>query len=230
MSQFKIWDSKGQTEISNVAAEFKNAKSDKFIEMGTAVVDLSASSSETEIISGIETITSLGNNYPNPFNVETTIEYSLAGEEHVTILIYNLIGEKVKTLVDNDMKQGSHFITWDRQDDNGNILASGTLQLAGQETMTMRFAFSDYGDPDKLWLFVDQRYGHPGSSVPRADVSNNCTDVCVNIDGLQATVPPGMQLIGGECVSDVCLNLDGFQASLPPGYMLDSNGDCVPDF
>jgi hypothetical protein len=68
---------------------------------------------------------SLKQNYPNPFNPATTIEYSLPKREDVTIDIFNLLGQKVRTLVDEYKSAGTYHITWDGTDTSGNPLATG---------------------------------------------------------------------------------------------------------
>ncbi|UCE24090.1 MAG: T9SS type A sorting domain-containing protein [Candidatus Zixiibacteriota bacterium] len=67
----------------------------------------------------------LSNNYPNPFNPTTTIMYSLARKAHVELSIYNLLGQKVTTLVDETMPAGNHSAIWNGADDSGNRVASG---------------------------------------------------------------------------------------------------------
>ncbi len=67
----------------------------------------------------------LGQNYPNPFNSETCIEFQIPEAGHVTLKIYNLLGEEIKTLIDNNMKIGSHKIIWDGKMNNGIIAPSG---------------------------------------------------------------------------------------------------------
>ena len=67
----------------------------------------------------------LEQNYPNPFNPATTIEYSLPKRGHVKIEIFNLVGQKVRTLVDEYKLAGNYCITWDGTDTSGNPLASG---------------------------------------------------------------------------------------------------------
>jgi len=64
-------------------------------------------------------------NYPNPFNPETTIKFSLKKSAHITLAIYNLLGQKIKTLVDEKMMPGTHFANWNAQDQKGNMVASG---------------------------------------------------------------------------------------------------------
>ncbi|MBK7142438.1 MAG: T9SS type A sorting domain-containing protein [bacterium] len=68
---------------------------------------------------------SLSQNYPNPFNPTTTIEYALAAQATVQIHIYNVAGQRVRTLVDKDQSAGVHRIIWDGTDDNGNPVGSG---------------------------------------------------------------------------------------------------------
>ncbi|HKJ80449.1 MAG TPA: SdrD B-like domain-containing protein, partial [Ignavibacteriaceae bacterium] len=63
---------------------------------------------------------SLALNYPNPFNPSTTIQFNVAKQEHITLVIYNLLGQEVKKLVDGEMNVGKHSITF-----NANNLASG---------------------------------------------------------------------------------------------------------
>ncbi|MCI0496044.1 FG-GAP-like repeat-containing protein [candidate division KSB1 bacterium] len=67
----------------------------------------------------------LGQNYPNPFNLETYIDYQLPEESHTTIKIYNLRGQEIKTLEDEQKHAGYHSVRWDGRDNNGNLVVSG---------------------------------------------------------------------------------------------------------
>jgi hypothetical protein len=67
----------------------------------------------------------LSQNYPNPFNPGTKIEYALKKTGHVTLHIYNILGEKVKTLLDQDQHAGLYRIDWDGENDNGKPVSSG---------------------------------------------------------------------------------------------------------
>jgi len=67
----------------------------------------------------------LKQNYPNPFNPTTKIEYSLPKSGNVKIVIYDILGKKIKTLVDQIEQKGSYSIIWNGEDDLGNKAASG---------------------------------------------------------------------------------------------------------
>ena len=67
----------------------------------------------------------LSQNYPNPFNPQTTISFSLAAREHVTLRVYNVAGELVRTLVNDPRSSGAHTVTWDGHDDAGTGVSSG---------------------------------------------------------------------------------------------------------
>jgi hypothetical protein len=63
---------------------------------------------------------SLKQNYPNPFNPTTTIKFSIAKSEFVTLKIYNTLGQEVATLVSEKLNAGNYSYAWD-----GSSLASG---------------------------------------------------------------------------------------------------------
>ena len=65
------------------------------------------------------------NNYPNPFNPETTINYQLPAVSKVQLSIYNIKGQKVKTLISDQLPAGEHSIIWDGSDSNGKRVSSG---------------------------------------------------------------------------------------------------------
>ncbi|MGH8004151.1 MAG: FlgD immunoglobulin-like domain containing protein [Limisphaerales bacterium] len=68
---------------------------------------------------------SLRGNYPNPFNAKTIISFALPQESRVTLDIYNILGQKVKTLVDGAMPAGYHNLEWNGTDANGLGVSSG---------------------------------------------------------------------------------------------------------
>ena len=69
--------------------------------------------------------TQLNNNYPNPFNPVTNIAFSLSEPGHVTLEVYNIKGEKVRTLVDKVLAANNHVITWNGKDTNNKSVSSG---------------------------------------------------------------------------------------------------------
>ena len=67
----------------------------------------------------------LRQNYPNPFNPETHIQFDLAENSNVSVSIFNLVGQKVATLVNDKMDAGVYHIKWNGVDDLGQPLPSG---------------------------------------------------------------------------------------------------------
>lgn len=67
----------------------------------------------------------LDQNYPNPFNPTTTISYSLPSVTSVTLEIYNVLGQRVITLVDQTQGAGQYQVDWNSTDQSGNAVASG---------------------------------------------------------------------------------------------------------
>ena len=69
--------------------------------------------------------TELTGNYPNPFNPTTTINFGLKEAGDVTIMVYNIKGEKVRTLIDGQLEAKYHSIVWDGKDNTGRNVSSG---------------------------------------------------------------------------------------------------------
>ncbi|MEE8148881.1 MAG: T9SS type A sorting domain-containing protein, partial [candidate division Zixibacteria bacterium] len=64
-------------------------------------------------------------NYPNPFNPSTMIEFYLPEQQYVTLDIYNILGQRVVSLVDRDMDAGFQSVSWSGRDNSGSEVASG---------------------------------------------------------------------------------------------------------
>ena len=83
----------------------------------------------------------LYNNYPHPFNPTTNIEFVIPKQEFVKITVFDILGNEVKTLVNQSMEPGQYSITWDSRNDKGRLLSSGiffyTIQ-AGQFNQTKK--------------------------------------------------------------------------------------------
>lgn len=76
-------------------------------------------------ITGRPTTFALYQNCPNPFNPETQIRYDLPVPGHVKLAIYNILGQKVRILVDEIQDAGHKSVIWDGRDDGGRDVASG---------------------------------------------------------------------------------------------------------
>ena len=75
-------------------------------------------------------------NFPNPFNAGTYISFNLPenkiGDYKTRVIVYNMVGEEVRTLLNDDLSAGMHKIYWDGKNDRGNSLASGIYFYAIQ--------------------------------------------------------------------------------------------------
>ena len=87
------------------------------------------------------TVSSLDQNVPNPFNPATTIRFSIASKEHVQLMVYDVAGRRVATLVDERRPADIYKITWDGLNDSGERVASGVYFFrlrAGKFTRTKK--------------------------------------------------------------------------------------------
>jgi len=82
-------------------------------------------------------------NYPNPFNNTTNIPFTLAREEEVSLSIFNIIGQKIRTLADKKFLPGHHYLTWNGRSDQNLSQSSGVyfcridVGKRGQENLKM---------------------------------------------------------------------------------------------
>jgi len=86
---------------------------------------------------------SLHPNYPNPFNPTTIIRYQLPASSEVQLIIYNTLGQNIRTLVNNKQNAGNYSVQWDGRDNSDNEMANGVYlyQLrAGEFSETRRLA------------------------------------------------------------------------------------------
>jgi len=86
----------------------------------TVSVELSSGGNETA-----PAVNGLSSNYPNPFNPTTTISFSVKEDGPVKLEVYNLKGQKVKTLVNDSRKAGNHKVMWEGTDNSNRAVASG---------------------------------------------------------------------------------------------------------
>jgi len=69
---------------------------------------------------------SLDQNFPNPFNPTTTIRFHISKRAKVSLVLYDITGKEVKTLINADQEAGMHDVQWDGTNNNGARTASGT--------------------------------------------------------------------------------------------------------
>jgi len=155
LQSFKIYRSTGspvqveeQNKIEEIGADTTTFTDStvvigtKYYYVVTAEYDKgeSSPSNEAGIVLAVQELTNtmpetfdLLQNYPNPFNPETTIQYQLPKTARVKLVIYDLLGRLVVTLVDEVRPAGAYSVKWNGKDDLGTNLASG-LYLYKLET------------------------------------------------------------------------------------------------
>ena len=109
----------------------------------TATIRVSSSgtprSALREVGDGGEVRYELGRNYPNPFNPTTSIPFSLPEAHHVTVEVFNLIGQRVALLVDQPMAAGRHEVSWQASDQPSGIylvrMRAGKIQKIQRVTL-----------------------------------------------------------------------------------------------
>ena len=87
----------------------------------------------------------LAQNYPNPFNPSTTIDYSLEQTTELSIVVYDVLGNQVKTLVNNTVQAGNHSIVWDGTNMENSAVTTGIYfcQMTGNNmTKTLKMVLS----------------------------------------------------------------------------------------
>jgi len=83
----------------------------------------------------------LGDNYPNPFNPSTKIQVGIPEAGNTLIVIYNTLGQKVRTLTDEFHAAGRFEVTWDGKDDAGRTVGTGVYLyrlVSGQKSMVKK--------------------------------------------------------------------------------------------
>lgn len=117
------------------AVDFSGNESSATVEL-SATAGILTSTGEQTIAPGTF---QLEQNYPNPFNPSTTIRYDIPSKGRVQLLVFNTLGMKVRTLIDDIQERGNYTLEWDGKDDNGNLLSTGIyfyqLLSAGQRSM-----------------------------------------------------------------------------------------------
>ena len=106
-----------------------------------------ASMDQPTAIEGLATVpeeAGLEQNFPNPFNAQTTIVYQVGETGLVELALYDGVGQKVRTLVQAEQASGSYAVRWDGRTENGSLAASGTYLY--------RLRIGDHSEVRKLVL------------------------------------------------------------------------------
>ena len=118
----KVWDCSEEMEIRNVEVQWLGKDGEEisapaFEGLGAAFARINS----TNIPSDFE----LSQNYPNPFNPETVIEFAIPEETHVKMVIYDVLGREVSTLIDKKLKANYHSVKWGGLNQYGKQVSSG---------------------------------------------------------------------------------------------------------
>jgi hypothetical protein len=99
---------------------------DRVIHLKKALAFLGNQTQEPTAVNPADFRYSLSQNYPNPFNPTTTISYTLKERSRVSLRIYNVAGQLIRTLVNGTKTPGEvHTATWDGRNDTGQSVSSG---------------------------------------------------------------------------------------------------------
>ncbi|MCI0694202.1 PKD domain-containing protein [candidate division KSB1 bacterium] len=130
--RIKIWSKATETVVyDNQFGASEDADAGDPIAGGSIVIHStsSAKSSETSADDAMPVALpesyALLQNYPNPFNPETEIRFQLPEASHVTVKIFNTLGENIRTLVDSDFAAGTHAVRWNARNERGEKAPSG---------------------------------------------------------------------------------------------------------
>lgn len=95
-------------------------------------------------VGNLPTTYALDQNYPNPFNPSTEVPFSLPVDAHVELSVFNVLGQKVTTIINADMPAGNHVATWNGMDSDGQLVSSGVYFY--------RISTDDFSDAKKMML------------------------------------------------------------------------------
>ena len=156
----------------------------------------------------------LGANYPNPFNPATIIPYQLAASSHVRLEVFNLLGQRIATLVEGEQPAGSHTARWQATDAAGRAVGAGVYLYrltVGEAHQTGRM------------VLVDGQAGVPavgGDSVwPIAAAQDREYGLVVSGQGIAPYMVPDFRIQAGMAAVDLVVEAH------PAGTVL--GDDCV---
>ena len=176
--------------------------------------------------SGVPTGFALGQNYPNPFNPSTVIPYHVPAAGSVRLEVFNVLGQRIATLVDEERPAGVHTAVWDATDAAGWSVGAGVyfyrLSSTGQPTLTRRM------------VLLDGQAGQVAASVPLpmelspAVAAEGVYGLAVTGAGLVTYVDAAFSVRAGMAPVEVVVDAVGRLPrgkALTDGVLGDVNGD-----
>ncbi len=121
----------GENFIANMPFEFNNPnelKIEKVIVVNTSNQKIGEISVEVIYTNAPEIPVdySLSQNFPNPFNPTTSLQFSVPKDGFVSLKVYDMLGQEVATLFAGEAKRGTYTLNWNGKDDSGNMVSSGS--------------------------------------------------------------------------------------------------------
>ena len=165
----------------------------------------------------------LGANYPNPFNPSTMIPYQLPATMHVRLEVFNILGQRIATLVDGERSAGFHTTSWDATDAAGEAVGAGVYlyRLSGdgvQATRSMLLIDGQAGIPSgrggSTGSGGEAGAGEDGEAAPVYGLT-------VSGPGLVPYVDPAFRVEAGMAPLDLVVEAPG---RVPPAKAASSGG------
>ncbi len=161
----------------------------------------------------------LGANYPNPFNPSTMIPYQLPASMYVRLEVFNLLGQRVATLVDGEQPAGFHTASWDATGGAGEAVGAGVYlyRLSGDGVQATRSMLLMDGQ-------AGMSSGGPGDATAARDEGREATSaygLTVSGPGLVPYVDPAFRVEAAMAPLEVVVKASG---SAPPAKVTSSGG------
>jgi hypothetical protein len=137
------WDEKS----GEIALNLSNHTIGEDVTLKVTVSDRTGNSTSAEFAATLDAKPGqifVNQNYPNPFNPTTHISFEVTSEQEVKIIVYDLLGRRVRELADKCFTPGVHQVSWDAKDDYGREVASGAYiyrVIAGKHIETRKMLF-----------------------------------------------------------------------------------------
>ena len=148
----------------------------------------------------------LGQNYPNPFNPSTIIPYHLSASSHVRLEVFNLLGQRLATLVDAEQVAGAHTALWDATNAAGQAVSAGVYiyrLTVGTKRQTGRMVLID----GQAGVPVPGRVPQP---VPLAEVvQDRPYGLVVSGQGIAPYIVPAFRVAVGMAPVDLVVEASG---------------------